>query len=1457
MGEKRFQSSARWERCERRQGAEALARLAGQLPEFFADSTLVSSSWSRLPFYADYRLMELRFARDHGVERAYLIHGPKRTWWLNGESGPIHEANEAESLALSQSMVCDYIRFFFYFLRGEEDGFVLIESAGEVGPRADADGWGDDEDGALEAANGRARPLRLRGVDAEGRWLVDATVAYGGGLFGASLAVSASGEVEMLDDDPIVELDALAVPAAPALELADATVPVATDRMADPPEQADGTRQPTTSGALGTAFEQSTQQTGSGEWFVGRTTEQDEFRRVLMLARTATGAPNDAHVVLVHGLGGIGKSTLLARLHEIAGASRRGGPVVARKPVDCEEQRLLNPADYAGPGGPPVGGLLDLLYTELLKSATGWRMREQVKKAFKEYRHTVAVQPELLTRASQLGIAPFGGGQMSGDQRSALGQTVVGTGKRIAAAAGVAVPHFAVPAAALLTTAEIAASKAKLWRDGPVDEAHYEALLTDLDRLVSQFAQGLKNLSRGNAPVVVFIDTAELLGEALEWLSVAAQRSGPRVVWVLGLRMEAESDEGPVSEAALFRGLHHTRLRRMHLTRFDDQTVEDYLRARLGDSYPAGLDITAVVQLTHGIPLAVSFVSKLLAKGQDPATALAPVRDGEVSSVIRVLAKRYLVHALNIPALREDLDLLYGLALLYGDIGQSWLPGGSPGGTPRGPDALATLWGVPVHTVSDRLDGLAARHDFVLSGSGRMHQEVREAVRLFLLDPNRRSGSVVRDMNARAEAWYRRQVTTGGHQTVDEQLADPGWQAAVVALLWHTFWIDSDKGLRLLKGLFTAAVTVDSSFAAALLGAAAFFRPTCGADGERLISDLQLVTGVQLTFRPAPDKRARAAGAARDVLNALQTCPAGPLLAAAPPAAAYYDLLRASFHEAFGLAPPDRAALLFRAASDVEPGGATAHAITAQVRDLAIDPTEYRNAPPASQQAIISALELLTRFDPEDAVAHHNLGTALFGLSRYPEAEAAYREAVRLDPSSPVYHYNYGSALSLLGRHAEAEAAYREALRITPSDAIANNNLGNALYELDQYDVAVAAYREARRLDPSEVVYCRNLGGALVGLERYTEAEAAFRDALRLAPGNADVHSYLGGALSFLGRYEEAEAAFREALRLDPSNVGYHNDLGNMLSFLGRYEEAEAAFREALLLDPSNVGYHRDLGNMLSSLGRYEEAEAAFREALRLDISDADAYSGLGYALAGLGRLAEAEAAYREMSRLNASDADAYNGLGYALAGLGRFAEAEAAYREALRLNPSFVNPCNNLGRLYLKLLGKVDDASVALREALRLDPSCVSAHANLASLYVVTGELDAARSSFLEATQSAPAKQAFAELMLGALDCSIDPPAAEGHFTAALTALDQPLQPTFMTPFERAEIQALAMAALDRDQEATAVFERAVSKRSRADVFQRQHYELFSVSRPNTGINALIKIWGDIITRDNSAVGP
>jgi ATPase family protein associated with various cellular activities (AAA)/peptidase M41-like protein len=228
--EKGFEPWASWEACSDPQGQAALDRLAADLPIYFAESTLLSCRWTKLSFYEGHRLMELTFVREHGIERAFALDGPDRTVWLDGNSAAIHSTNDAESLALVDSVVADYIHFFFYFLRGDDGAFVLIESADEVqlGTPTDADadaadGDDDDDDDAitltLEAARAKAKPVKVNGVDSEGRWVADVTVAYADGMFEAQVAVPSDGVVEMVDDKPVGLLNGLIVPLAPSLDL--------------------------------------------------------------------------------------------------------------------------------------------------------------------------------------------------------------------------------------------------------------------------------------------------------------------------------------------------------------------------------------------------------------------------------------------------------------------------------------------------------------------------------------------------------------------------------------------------------------------------------------------------------------------------------------------------------------------------------------------------------------------------------------------------------------------------------------------------------------------------------------------------------------------------------------------------------------------------------------------------------------------------------------------------------------------------------------------------------------------------------------------------------------------------------------------------------------------------------------------------------------------------------------
>jgi tetratricopeptide (TPR) repeat protein len=113
-------------------------------------------------------------------------------------------------------------------------------------------------------------------------------------------------------------------------------------------------------------------------------------------------------------------------------------------------------------------------------------------------------------------------------------------------------------------------------------------------------------------------------------------------------------------------------------------------------------------------------------------------------------------------------------------------------------------------------------------------------------------------------------------------------------------------------------------------------------------------------------------------------------------------------------------------------------------------------------------LELAEIGDLEGAVRHYriaiqsqpgftfavvNLGVALGGQRRWPEAEAALREAVRLDPEFATAENNLGYALAMQGRWAEAIEHYRRAIDLDPQLALAHANLATALVHIRNAEI--------------------------------------------------------------------------------------------------------------------------------------------------------------------------------------------------------------------------------------------------------------------------------------------------------------------------------------------------------------------------------------------------------------------
>jgi serine/threonine-protein kinase len=361
---------------------------------------------------------------------------------------------------------------------------------------------------------------------------------------------------------------------------------------------------------------------------------------------------------------------------------------------------------------------------------------------------------------------------------------------------------------------------------------------------------------------------------------------------------------------------------------------------------------------------------------------------------------------------------------------------------------------------------------------------------------------------------------------------------------------------------------------------------------------------------------------------------------------------------------------------------------------------------------------------PASAMAHSNLGIALYKQGKLDEAVVCCRRAIALDPGRAHSHNSLGVVLAKQGKQAEAIAAYREALRLDPQFAHAHGNLANALSREGKLDEAIALMRKALRLDPTIAMGHHNLGLLLRKRGKLDEAIACYRQALRLDPRFVEPYTSLGTILcDDKHDYDSAIAVFRQALTLDPNNLNAHRNLGVALLNKGKLDEAIAAFRQAIKLDPKTASLHTGLGNALSNQGKLDEAIRAYRQAIKLDPADVGARSNLGMALTQQGKLDDAVAEYRQAITINPKFATLWFNLGALLTRQGKLDDALAAFRKCITLDPKNALARHSLGKV-LKAQGKVEEAIDAYRQAILLDPKQARWHCDLGLLLRSTGQL-------------------------------------------------------------------------------------------------------------------------------------
>jgi len=161
-----------------------------------AESTQVE--WRMLPFYDNVAL--IRVKDPNWVNKKltiYYLTDQGNLFRLNGTSPPIHEVNAKAPVKVNQENVLEYLRFFCFFVRGEEGPFYISESMEDPNMPTDMD------DTTRSVIEGTIRPASFEGMNEQSHFLCDAVVFYSNALFIANFAVQPTGMIEMMDDEPI------------------------------------------------------------------------------------------------------------------------------------------------------------------------------------------------------------------------------------------------------------------------------------------------------------------------------------------------------------------------------------------------------------------------------------------------------------------------------------------------------------------------------------------------------------------------------------------------------------------------------------------------------------------------------------------------------------------------------------------------------------------------------------------------------------------------------------------------------------------------------------------------------------------------------------------------------------------------------------------------------------------------------------------------------------------------------------------------------------------------------------------------------------------------------------------------------------------------------------------------------------------------------------------------------
>lgn len=137
--------------------------------------------------------------------------------------------------------------------------------------------------------------------------------------------------------------------------------------------------------------------------------------------------------------------------------------------------------------------------------------------------------------------------------------------------------------------------------------------------------------------------------------------------------------------------------------------------------------------------------------------------------------------------------------------------------------------------------------------------------------------------------------------------------------------------------------------------------------------------------------------------------------------------------------------------------------------------------------------------------------------------------------------FDQGQELYGAGKYPEAAAAFEQAVPLAKdakNQAVVLSRLADSYGKAKQYDKAAEAYQKAIAAKPDDATFYNNLGDIYASMGKTADAQGAFQKAAEIDPPGASKYYFNLGAIMYnQGKMDEAAAAFDKAVKVDPKNA--------------------------------------------------------------------------------------------------------------------------------------------------------------------------------------------------------------------------------------------------------------------------------------------------------------------------------